>query len=64
MTALQRTEDGQCLAPEGWQPGDPLLAPPGFSKQEALAAGKAKEWFYRPVKDEPVKNKSGKDKKA
>lgn len=64
VTALQRTEDGHCLAPEGWQPGAPLLAQPGFSKQEALAAGKATEWFYRPVKDEPVKNTSGKDKKA
>ena len=64
VAALQRTEDGQCLAPEGWQPGDPLLAPPGFSKQEALAAGKATEWFYRPVKDKPIKNKPTKDKQA
>lgn len=51
MTALQRTADGQCLTPEGWQPGDPLLAQPGFSKHEALAAEKATEWFYRPVTD-------------
>ena len=52
VTALQRTADGQCLTPEGWQPGDPLLAQPGFSKQEALSAKTATEWFYRPVTDQ------------
>lgn len=57
VAALQRTEDGQCVAPEGWRPGEPLLAPPGFSKSDALAAGKATEWFYRPLEAGPLRDK-------
>ncbi|MFN3469922.1 MAG: peroxiredoxin [Novosphingobium sp.] len=52
VAALKRTDDGSCLAPEGWHPGDPVLAPPGFSKHEALSGGKATAWFYRHLPDE------------
>lgn len=49
VAALRRTHDGRFLTPEGWRPGDPVLAPPGFSKADALSSTKATGWFYRRV---------------
>lgn len=52
VAALKRTADGAVLTPEGWQPGDRLLAPPRFLADEALAGESASAWFYREI-DEP-----------
>ncbi|HOB14469.1 MAG TPA: peroxiredoxin [Novosphingobium sp.] len=53
VAALRRTADGECLTPEGWEPGEALLAPPGFNKADALAGPNATEWFYRTMPDKP-----------
>ena len=45
VAALQRTADGNVLAPEGWQPGQPLLAPP----PERMMEGGDLGWFCRTV---------------
>lgn len=49
VAALRRTEAGDCLTPEGWEPGKPVLAPPSFNKADALSGPKSTEWFYRPL---------------
>jgi peroxiredoxin (alkyl hydroperoxide reductase subunit C) len=51
VAALQRTHDGSCLAPEAWQPGRPLLAPPGFTQTDALSGDRPTGWFYREIED-------------
>lgn len=45
VAALQRTADGKVLTPEGWHPGEPLLAPP----PERLMEGDDLGWFCRTV---------------
>lgn len=47
LAALQRTHGRDVMTPEGWQPGDPVLAAPGFTAQEALAGEGATSWYYR-----------------
>ncbi len=42
LRALQATEDGEALAPEGWQPGDRLLALPAINGGEI---GTGEDWF-------------------
>ncbi|MDE2410179.1 MAG: peroxiredoxin [Sphingomonadales bacterium] len=50
VAALQRAEDGPVITPEGWQPGDDVLAPPGTLTEEALASKACSGWFYREIK--------------
>lgn len=45
VAALRRSADGSALTPEGWRPGDRLLAPP----PERLAADDGADWFCRLV---------------
>lgn len=45
LTALQRTDDGSVLAPEGWRPGNPLLAP----APERMIEGDDLAWFCHTV---------------
>ena len=47
LAALQRTHGEAVMTPEGWQPGDAVLAPPCFTAEDALAAGRPTGWFYR-----------------
>lgn len=47
LAALQRTYGEAVMTPEGWQPGDAVLAPPCFTADEALAAERPTGWFYR-----------------
>lgn len=49
VAALRRTEDGSVITPEGWQPGDKVLAPPEVLAVNALAATGAGTWFYREI---------------
>ncbi|MFC3099059.1 peroxiredoxin [Alteraurantiacibacter palmitatis] len=44
VAALKAVEDGKGFAPAGWQPGDPLLAPP---PDGAAATNKEADWFCR-----------------
>lgn len=46
LHALQATEGGEALAPEGWQPGDRLLALPAISSCEI---GTGDDWFCQLV---------------
>lgn len=50
VAALQRTADDAVLAPEGWHPGQDLLATPP-QDQHAVLAGDDEHWFYRKVAD-------------
>lgn len=50
VAALQRTADDNVLAPEGWRPGDDLLAT-APQDQQAVLAGDDKAWFYRTQAD-------------
>lgn len=47
LAALQRTQDGAVMTPEGWHVGDAVLAPPCFTAEDALAAERTTGWFYR-----------------
>jgi peroxiredoxin (alkyl hydroperoxide reductase subunit C) len=47
LAALQRTHGESVMTPEGWQPGDGVLAPPCFTAEDALAAERPTGWFYR-----------------
>ena len=47
LAALQRTHGRDVMTPADWQPGDTLLAPAGFTQNEALEAVRATGWFYR-----------------
>lgn len=49
LAALQHTSADTVMAPEGWQPGEALLAPPDFTAEDALAAQSPTGWFYRPA---------------
>ena len=51
VAALQRTADGSVLAPEGWRPGEPLLAPPPQDQAGALETAPGEAWFYRTRED-------------
>ena len=51
VAALQRTSDGSAMTPEGWQPGDDLLAPPELAADGVLAADKPTGWFYTLASD-------------
>lgn len=52
VAALRRTAPGDVLAPEGWQPGQDLLATPP-QDQGALLARDDAAWFHRTVADRP-----------
>lgn len=44
VAALQATAGDKVLAPEGWQPGEPLMAPPAASLAEMSEGA---DWFCR-----------------
>lgn len=46
LNALQAADRTGLMAPQGWQPGEPMLRPPGELGQNALS-GAAADWFYR-----------------
>lgn len=46
LIALKTVADGQALAPESWQPGDPLLAQP---PSDAREIANSTDWFCRTV---------------
>lgn len=50
VAALQRTAGGDALAPEGWRPGDDLLAT-APQDQAGVLAGSNKAWFRRTEAD-------------
>jgi len=49
VAALKRTADGSVITPEGWHPGDKVLAHPDFLAADALASKTATGWFYREI---------------
>lgn len=51
VAALQRVHDGNALAPEGWRPGDDLLAVPSHDLADVLAAPAGADWFYSLIPD-------------
>jgi peroxiredoxin 2/4 len=51
VAALQRTADGRGLAPEGWRPGEPLLAAPPQDQAGVLEAAPGEAWFCRTRED-------------
>lgn len=51
VTALQRVDAHNVVTPEGWQPGDAVLLPPGQEQAIVLDAKDNVTWFYRPVPD-------------
>lgn len=51
VAALQRVQDGDVLAPEGWTPGSDLLAVPSHDIADVLAAPTSTDWFYQPIAD-------------
>ena len=48
LAALQLTDEKDVLTPEGWQPGDDVLAIPSLSDQ---AGRQADDWFCHRVKN-------------
>ena len=44
VRALKTVEDGKGFAPEGWQPGMPLLAPPADG---IITPDEGADWFCR-----------------
>jgi peroxiredoxin (alkyl hydroperoxide reductase subunit C) len=50
VTALQTSDKSEVCTPEGWRPGDPVLAPPPLlaaaGKGRPPAAGQG-DWYYR-----------------
>ncbi len=52
VSALQATQDSGHLTPEGWKPGEALLAAPAFCKTDALASKRVTGWFYRMVDED------------
>lgn len=50
VAALQRTAGDDVLAPEGWHPGDDLLATPP-QDQHAMLSGDDEHWFYQTMTD-------------
>jgi len=51
VAALQRAAVGDAMTPEGWRPGDDVLAPPEETLAQALAPETPAAWFYRPRPD-------------
>ena len=51
MAAIQRTQDGSAMTPEGWTPGDDILVTPQYRAADALKTERATEWFYKTQKD-------------
>lgn len=51
VAALQAADRQQGLAPEGWQPGDPLLAQPEPSLAAVLSASDPVSWFMKEQKN-------------
>lgn len=51
LSALQRVDIGDVLAPEGWTPGADLLAVPSYDVADILAADGEADWFCTPVSD-------------
>lgn len=50
VTALRESDRTGGLAPENWQPGEPLLRPPPDSIEELLAGGAERsDWLLRPM---------------
>ncbi|MEO5598887.1 MAG: peroxiredoxin [Novosphingobium sp.] len=49
VAALKRTADGTVITPEGWQPGDPVLAQPDFLAADAIASKTPTGWFYKEI---------------
>src|SRR3546814_13070402 len=47
VAALQRVHDGTALAPEGWRPGDDLLAVPSQDIDDVMAAPDGPAWLDR-----------------
>ncbi|WP_370875467.1 peroxiredoxin [Methylobacterium amylolyticum] len=45
VQALQATEAGDVSTPEGWHPGEPVLANPPMTSEEVGARGP--DWYYR-----------------
>lgn len=52
VAALKRTADGSVITPEGWQPGDKVLAHPDFLAADALASKTATGWFYKEIEED------------
>lgn len=54
VTALREADRAGALAPEGWQPGQPLLRPPPDSIAEIAAQGiRRAGWLLRPMPAAP-----------
>ena len=50
VTALQTSDRSEVFTPEGWRPGDPVLAPPPLVAPHAKGAPPAtgqSDWYYR-----------------
>lgn len=50
LEALQEVDRSHVVTPEGWQPGEPTLAPPAQNQQAMRQRGP--DWFLHPVKKE------------
>lgn len=51
VAALRATHGNDAIAPEGWQPGESLLANPSFTRSDVLAGKSATSWFFQPKAD-------------
>ncbi|MGD9665116.1 MAG: peroxiredoxin [Novosphingobium sp.] len=47
LAALQESDAAGALAPEGWQPGDPLLCQPEATLDDAFSTSDALSWFLK-----------------
>ncbi|MDD3799438.1 MAG: peroxiredoxin [Novosphingobium sp.] len=47
VAALKETYGGDAIAPAGWQPGEPLLENPCFTRGDVLKCERSSEWFFR-----------------
>lgn len=49
VAALQLTDEAEVFTPEGWHPGDPVIAAPPLTFQggASLAEDEAGDWYYR-----------------
>lgn len=52
VTALQAADAKKALAPEGWQPGDPLYCQPEPTLDQVFAAKDASRWFLKEQGDD------------
>jgi len=54
VVALQTSDAEGVSTPEGWRPGDDVIASPPLTVDEAAAeAGQNLDWYYRPAKGGP-----------